>query len=148
MSTSETAAAAPTERSVRILEAACTVILRDGAQGIANLEPTGGINAMQQKAGLLEQVDQEFLDEYQAEAIQAKLAGYRKAEFDLKIEFYKQKIDELTAMVARSQADVAGYRDRFAAAAKLEQIRQELEQIGWSRYVETQTYLGTKMDHA
>jgi AcrR family transcriptional regulator len=33
MSTSETAAS-PTERSVRILEAACTVIVRDGAHGL------------------------------------------------------------------------------------------------------------------
>ena len=60
--------------------------------------------------------------------LQASIASYRKAELDLKLEFYKQKVDELTAIVARSQADVAGYRDRLAAALKLEQIRQELEQ--------------------
>jgi HlyD family secretion protein len=61
-------------------------------------------------------------------ALQASMATYRRAEFDLKIDFFKQKIDELTAVVARSHADIEGYRDRLAAARTLEQIRQELEQ--------------------
>ena len=55
------------------------LILRDVAQGIANLNPTGGIDALRKKSALLEEVDKGFLDEYQAEAIEAKLAGYRKA---------------------------------------------------------------------
>lgn len=38
--------------------------------------------------------------------------------------------------------------EEFPNLAALQQFRQELEQIGWSRYVETQTFLGTKMDHA
>jgi hypothetical protein len=38
--------------------------------------------------------------------------------------------------------------EEFPNLAALQQFRQELEQIGWSRYVETQTFLGTKLDHA
>jgi hypothetical protein len=55
------------------------LILKDVAQGIANLNTTGGMDSLRNKAGLLEQVDRGFLEEYQAEAIEAKLAGYRKA---------------------------------------------------------------------
>jgi uncharacterized protein (DUF1501 family) len=55
------------------------LILKDVGQGIANLNPAGGLELTRKKAGLLEEVDQGFLDEYQAEAIRAKLAGYRKA---------------------------------------------------------------------
>jgi uncharacterized protein (DUF1501 family) len=56
------------------------LILKDVAQGIANLKPAGGdMAALKKKAGLLDEIDQGFLDEYQADAIQAKLAGYRKA---------------------------------------------------------------------
>ncbi len=55
------------------------VILKDVAQGIANLKPVGGMEPLRKRAGLLEQVDQGFLDEYQADAIRAKIAGYRKA---------------------------------------------------------------------
>lgn len=55
------------------------LLLRDVGQGIANLNPTGGIDAVRQRAELLEQLDRELLDEYQAESIEAKLAGYKKA---------------------------------------------------------------------
>jgi len=55
------------------------LILKDIGQGIANLNPVGGIELTRKKAGLLEEIDQSFLDEYQAETIRTKLAGYRKA---------------------------------------------------------------------
>src|SRR5262245_51160302 len=55
------------------------LILKDVAQGIANLNAASGMEAMQKKAGLLDEVDRGFLDEYQADAIQSKLAGYQKA---------------------------------------------------------------------
>jgi hypothetical protein len=38
--------------------------------------------------------------------------------------------------------------EEFPNLAALQQFRRELEQIGWSRFVETQTFLGTKLDHA
>ena len=57
------------------------MILRDVAQGIANLRLPQGVTSEQQQSrlGLLEQGDQTFLDEYQADAIRAHLAGYRTA---------------------------------------------------------------------
>jgi hypothetical protein len=55
------------------------LILKDVGQGIANLNANGGMEAMRKKTSLLDEVDQGFLDEYKAEAIEAKLAGYRKA---------------------------------------------------------------------
>ncbi len=55
------------------------LILKEVGQGIANLKPPAGIEPLKQRAGLLEEMDQGFLDEYQADAIRAKLAGYRKA---------------------------------------------------------------------
>src|SRR5262245_23494045 len=48
------------------------LILKDVGQGIANLKPGGTLEELQKKAGLLEEVDKGFLDEYQAEAIRAK----------------------------------------------------------------------------
>jgi len=64
--------------------------------------------------------------------LQASIYTHRKAELDLKMEYYKQKIDELRTIIARSRHDAAGYRERLAAAQTLEQMRQDLErrQIG------------------
>ncbi len=62
------------------LSPACRpLILKEVAQGIANLKPPAGMETLRKRAGLLETLDQGFLDEYQADAIRAKLAGYRKA---------------------------------------------------------------------
>jgi hypothetical protein len=55
------------------------LILKDVTQGIANLDPLGGSDAVRRRAALLEDLDEAFLDEYQVEAVRAKLAGYRKA---------------------------------------------------------------------
>jgi hypothetical protein len=66
--------------SAGFLNPACRpLILRDVSQGIANLNPSGGLDPLLRKADLLQEVDQGFLDEYQSEAIRAKLAGYQKA---------------------------------------------------------------------
>ncbi|MGE3807027.1 MAG: DUF1501 domain-containing protein, partial [Gemmataceae bacterium] len=53
--------------------------LRDVSQGIANLNPKDGVAAVQKRHGLLQDLDNGFLDEYQADAIKAKLDGYKKA---------------------------------------------------------------------
>jgi hypothetical protein len=55
------------------------VILQDVAKGIANIAPPGGTAALHAKNDLLGKLDQGFLEEYQADAIAAKVAGYRKA---------------------------------------------------------------------
>lgn len=66
--------------SAGFLPPACRpLILKDVSQGIANLSAAGGMDGLRSKADLLKEIDQGFLDEYQAEAIEAKLAGYKKA---------------------------------------------------------------------
>jgi hypothetical protein len=56
------------------------LILQDVAKGIANLKPPqGDMAGLKKRAALLDEIDQGFLEEYQADAIRAKLAGYRKA---------------------------------------------------------------------
>lgn len=55
------------------------MVLRDVGQGIANLQPVGGMDTMRDRMNLLEGADQAFLEEYQSEAARAHLAGYRKA---------------------------------------------------------------------
>lgn len=55
------------------------LILRDIGQGIANLNPPAGAPQTRDRFNLLQQSDQNFLDEYQAESIRAHLIGYRRA---------------------------------------------------------------------
>lgn len=64
--------------------------------------------------------------------LQAAVSAHRSAEFKYKVEYYKQKIDVLKAIIARSRLDAEGYRDRLATARSLERMRTELEfkQIG------------------
>lgn len=59
--------------------------------------------------------------------LQAAMFAHRAAEFTFKVEYYKQKIDVLRAVIARSRLDAEGYRDRLATARNLEKIRQDLE---------------------
>jgi HlyD family secretion protein len=59
--------------------------------------------------------------------LQASIYGHRQAEFRLKMENYKDKIDELASVVARAKSDSAGYSSRADVAASVEQIRKELE---------------------
>ena len=49
-------------------------------------------------------------------ALQAAIFGQRQAEYDLKLEGYKQKIDGLVSMIARSNSDAAGYTNRLGVA--------------------------------
>ncbi len=59
--------------------AARPLILRDVTQGIANLNPQGSAEQLQRRTGLLQGMDQSFLDDYQAEAIRSRIANYRRA---------------------------------------------------------------------
>src|SRR6202035_2360694 len=45
----------------------------------------------------------------------------------LKVENYRQKIEELNTAVARAERDTVGYRERYSYAANVERMRQELE---------------------
>jgi hemolysin D len=59
--------------------------------------------------------------------LQAAIFAHREAEFGFKMDYYKQKIDELSSVIARSRLDARGYRDRLATARDLEQMRGEME---------------------
>ena len=60
-------------------------------------------------------------------ALQAAIYGQRQAEFNFKLENYQQKVDSLTATMARARADITTYGDRLAYAKTLEAMRLQLE---------------------
>jgi hemolysin D len=60
-------------------------------------------------------------------SLQAAIYGHRKAQFDAKVENYAHRIDELSSVIARSNSDAAGYRERLGFAQSIEQMRKELE---------------------
>jgi HlyD family secretion protein len=62
-------------------------------------------------------------------ALQAAIFAQRKSEFEFKLEGYKQKIDGLVSVIARSESDASGYRDRLAVAQNLQNMRMELERL-------------------
>ena len=59
--------------------------------------------------------------------LQLSIFNHRQAEFRLRMENYKNKIDELSAVVARAKSDSLGYDARAEVATRVEQIRKELE---------------------
>jgi hemolysin D len=59
--------------------------------------------------------------------LQAAIHIHRMAEFDAKIESYRNKSDELAAMVSRSRSDAEGYRERLSVAKTVEQMWTQLE---------------------
>ena len=59
--------------------------------------------------------------------LQASIYGHRQAEFGLKVENYKHKLDELTSMISKAESDIAGYTKRAEVAQNVEGIRKELE---------------------
>ncbi len=62
-------------------------------------------------------------------AFQAAVYAQRQAEFNYKMENYKQKIDSLSAALAHAHADEVNYGDRLAYAKTLEDMRRELEHM-------------------
>ena len=59
--------------------------------------------------------------------LQASLFERRKAAYDAKIENFDRQLEELTAMISRSQLDAEGYRERLKVAASIEQMHKQLE---------------------
>jgi len=59
--------------------------------------------------------------------LQASIYGHRQAEFTLKVENYKHKLDELTSMISKGESDIEGYTKRAEVAQNVEGIRKELE---------------------
>lgn len=70
-------------------------------------------------------------------SLQAAIFGHRQAELESKLENYSRQIDELAAMVARSESDVAGYRNRLGLAQNVAHIREQLEAVRVGSHLNT-----------
>lgn len=62
-------------------------------------------------------------------ALQAAIYAQRRSQFEYTLENYKQQIDGLVSLIARSESDAAGYRERLAVAKNLEGMRKELQRL-------------------
>ncbi|MDE2005111.1 MAG: HlyD family type I secretion periplasmic adaptor subunit [Rhodospirillales bacterium] len=62
-------------------------------------------------------------------ALQAAIFAQRHAEYQYKLQNYKEKIDSLLAAIQRANADAAGYRDRLQVATQVEAMRRQLEKL-------------------
>ena len=77
-------------------------------------------------------------------ALQAAIYGQRQAEFNFKLENYRQKGDSLTATIARARADVTSFTDRLAYAKSLEAMRKELEHLNVGSKINTLSAMDTR----
>jgi HlyD family secretion protein len=62
-------------------------------------------------------------------ALQAAIYAQRRSQFEYTLENYKQQIDGLVSLIARSQSDAAGYRERLQVAQNLENMRKDLQRL-------------------
>jgi len=62
-------------------------------------------------------------------ALQAAIYAQRKAQYEYTLENYKQQIDGLVALIARSESDAVGYRERVVVAQNLENMRKDLQRL-------------------
>jgi len=60
--------------------------------------------------------------------LQAAIHGHRVAEFDAKLQNYRNRVDELNATIAKAEADAVAYRERLQVAESVEQMRKQLAQ--------------------
>ena len=79
-------------------------------------------------------------------ALQAAIFAQRDAEYNFKLEGYRQKADSLSAQVARSRSDVAGYKDRLNVAQNLERMRMELDRLGVGSKINTLSAMDTRAE--
>jgi len=77
-------------------------------------------------------------------AFQASIYGQRQAEFNFKLENYRQKIESLTATIARATADITNFGDRLAYAKTLEQMRKDLEHLNVGSKINTLSAMDTR----
>lgn len=69
--------------------------------------------------------------------IQAEIFGHRKAEFDARVDNYRNRLDEAGAVIARSDADALAYRERLDMAQNVERARKRLEAMKYGSPMET-----------
>jgi hemolysin D len=62
-------------------------------------------------------------------ALQAAIYAQRRAQYEYTLENYKQQIDGLVPLIARSESDAAGYQNRLQVAQNLEGMRKELQRL-------------------
>jgi HlyD family secretion protein len=79
-------------------------------------------------------------------ALQAAIFAQRQSEYNYKLENYQQKADSLTAAIARSRADAAGYAERLAYAKSLEQMRRDLEKLNVGSKLNTLAAMDSRAD--
>jgi hemolysin D len=79
-------------------------------------------------------------------ALEAAIYLQRESEYNFKLENYRQKADSLSAMVARSQSDIAGYKDRLNTAMSLEKMRNELDRLGVGSKLNTLSAMDTRAE--
>jgi hemolysin D len=60
--------------------------------------------------------------------LQAAIHGHRVAEFDAKLQNYRNRVDELNATISKAEADAIAYRERLQVAESVEQMRKQLAQ--------------------
>jgi HlyD family secretion protein len=69
--------------------------------------------------------------------LQAALYAQRRAQYGYTVENYKQQIDGLVVLIARSESDAAGYRERLNVAQNLEGMRKELQRLQVGSRIDT-----------
>jgi hemolysin D len=59
--------------------------------------------------------------------LQAAIFGHRRAEFESRVENYRDRLEEYEASIGRANSDAAGYRERLGFGQDVEQMRKTLE---------------------
>jgi len=77
-------------------------------------------------------------------ALQSAIHAQRQAEYDFKLENYKQKADSLAATMAKARADIVSYTDRLVYAKSLETMRKELEHLNVGSKINTLSAMDTR----
>ncbi|MBV9537776.1 MAG: HlyD family type I secretion periplasmic adaptor subunit, partial [Acidisphaera sp.] len=78
--------------------------------------------------------------------VQASIYASRQAEFQYKVENYRQKITGLEATVQRAMADVQVYKGRLEVARILEEKRRELEKLNVGSQINTLAAMDARLD--
>jgi HlyD family secretion protein len=120
-------------------------------QVLARLDPTfaaADLDALATQVGALEALVARLQAEASGQAfayagldpawsLQAAIHAHRKAELDSKVENYNLRYAELTAAIARAQADASGYAARLKVAVDVETMRKKLEAQKWGSRLNT-----------
>jgi hemolysin D len=77
-------------------------------------------------------------------ALQAAIHAQRQAEYDYRLENYRQKVDSLSATIARARTEIVSYTDRLMYAKSLEAMRKELEHLNVGSKLNTLSAMDTR----